>query len=167
MITAKGFTINETSITQMFNNMLSRTKLADGWLNRVAVPLLYEVQRQRWMTENTSEGDQWAPLNPVYARYKLKRYGGGPKRDGGTWPNYPGSGTKLMIATGRLVDSMSKPGGDGVKMVQRMGTTTRLTLGTLLDYAKYPNATRNFTDLSQSTVDNITEQYVAYVKGGS
>lgn len=56
-----------------------------------------KVEQQAFMSEGTSTGARWAPLNPRYAAWKQHRY--------------PGR-TILVGATGRLAKSLGRAGAD-------------------------------------------------------
>jgi len=143
--------ISLDGITNKLNGMLSRANLVDGWLNRVAYPQIIQHQRQRWMTEGASEGEQWKPLNPKYRLRKLSQF-----RD------YPGAGTKMLIATGKLVDSIT---GDNKTDHYKIVSGKCLEMGTKVSYAKYVDETRNFTRLSDQTIEDLKAQLRAYLGG--
>ncbi len=137
------------SATEFLHGMLDRAKMPAAWLNRVAYPELLRIQRRRWETEGASEGDPWLPLNDTYRAKKLKMF-----RD------YPGRGTKMLVATGRLIDSMTKPGDpDHYKLV----TEKRIEVGTQLEYAKFVGELRDITTLSQDTVDELLSDLGIYL----
>lgn len=147
-----GLTISVNGIQQSLNAMASRAGLAQGWLNRVAYPMIIEAQRMRWASEGSSEGESWAPLNESYALRKLKKY-----------ESYPGGGRKMLIATGHLVDSVT---GDKREDHYKLVEGNRLEVGTLVDYAKYVDEKRNFTILGQATIDLLSEKLGAYISQG-
>lgn len=106
----------------------------------------------RWASEGSSEGTTWKPVNPRYAFQKLKK-----------WRDAPGGGRKLLIASGRLVAGVTGENpSDHYKLVEEK----RLSVGTLISYAKYVNEERNFTDLSQRTVDDIAKKLGKYISAG-
>jgi hypothetical protein len=144
------FSVN--GISQHLNNMIDRSRAIDGWLNRVAYPAIIKAQRVRWQSEGESEGETWTPLNPRYARQKLKRY-----RD------YPGQGRKMLIATGALIASMT--GDDQSKHFKLVGNQ-RLEVGTMLGYAGYVDDVRDITTLSQATLDDLADNLGDYLTGG-
>lgn len=144
-------TVSVDGISNTLNGMLSRAKLARGWLNRVGYPLIIEAQRIRWASEGSSEGASWKPLNQSYAKAKLKRFA-----------NSPGGGRKMLVATSRLVNSVT---GDETKDHFKLVEENRISVGSLVEYAKYVNEARNFTKLGQATVDNIADQLGKYLRG--
>lgn len=139
-------------IGDYFRSMLKRSQLVRGWLNRVAYPIIIKAQRLRWMTQGASEGEGWAPLNPSYARYKLRKFA-----------EFPGSGRKILIATGNLVNSVT---GDDRKDHYKLVKENRLEVGTLLSYARFVNEARNFTDLGPDTEHKLATGLRDYILRG-
>lgn len=91
---------------ERLNGILSRAKSTQGAAARI-FPLYQQLQTKRFETENQSEGKRWTPLNTTYAKYKLKRYGGGDKRGGkGRWTSWPGGGRKMLIGTSTLAGAV-------------------------------------------------------------
>jgi hypothetical protein len=132
--------------------MLDRGKLVRGWLNRVAYPMLVQIQRYRWESENLSEGGQWVALKPEYATRKLKKFA-----------DYPGGGRKILIATGRLVQGMT---GDNKSDHYKLVTDTSLEVGTTVSYAKYVDEKRTITRLSSNTIQALRESLSKYITRG-
>jgi hypothetical protein len=106
--------------------MIERGKDMRAALARV-YPVYQKLQVQRFQTNNASEGDEWDDLNQEYAKYKLKRYGGGVRhkwvggrgKDGfdkegqprpwepvGTWKSYPYQGTQMLVGTSMLAGAV-------------------------------------------------------------
>ena len=157
--------------------MIKRSADARAWLNRVAYRIYQNWQRERWMSEGSSQGSKWPRLNPEYARYKLKRYGGGPKykwvggrgenrpwQPAGRWPKFPGGGTKMMIATGTLVDSVT---GKSLKYHRKIVTPKELFISTTVPYANDANERRNFTEFKDTNIAYLGELYTEYVMKGT
>ena len=144
--------ISLNGIQNKLSGMISRAGLVRGWLNRVGYPLIIEAQRLRWVSEGASEGKTWAALNPEYARYKLKKFA-----------DAPGGGRKMLVATGRLVDSVT---GDNTKDHYKLVEETRLSAGSLVAYAKFVDEKRNFTILGDATIKNIADQLGEYIRNG-
>ena len=71
-------------LDEMKNNAIN----AQGFLMRNIYPMYKDAQRQRWISQGSSEGRVWDSLDSIYAKRKLKLYG-----------SYPGAGTKMMIGT--------------------------------------------------------------------
>lgn len=155
--------------------MLARSKDLSGFLNRVAYPMLIEMQRNRWVTENDGA---WRKLNATYQRYKLKRFAA-----------FPGAGTKMMVATSQLYQAVT---GDDTKFHRKLVQDNTLTIAVqeessgskgrsrgkkkrhegfsgaevpAFTYAKYANEQRKFTDIKDTTLDEIKVQLKAYLTG--
>lgn len=128
-------------------DMLSRERQADAALNSVVYPMLFKgddsAQAQRWMSEGASEGEPWRPLTAAYAKRKLKKHA----KD-------PGGGTKLLVATSRLLDANTgRPdqGGDLNKIV--MNGVLHVRIG--VPYAKFVNKQREIRHFSSGTYQNV------------
>ncbi len=143
--------ISVDGIGEYLNGMLDRTKLVRGWLNRVAYPMIIKAQQMRWMTEGASEGEGWAPINPRYAKWKLKKFA-----------DYPGGGRKTLIATSRLVKGMT---GENLSDHYKLVTDRTLEVGTTINYARYVNETRNIVELGPETVDSLVQGLKDYILG--
>lgn len=144
-----------------FEGLISRARLIDGWLNRIAYPELLNTQRKRWQTEGASEGQTWQPISASYATSKSKRFA-----------DYPGAGQKLLIATGRLAysmtltsslhDSKSKDG-DHFKLVRQ----NKLEMGSFVPYAKYVNDERDITTIGHDTQQRLVRSLSDYLLRGN
>lgn len=152
MADSVSLNVSVDGIGGKLNQMLSRGQLTRGWLNRVAYPMIVEAQRIRWASEGASEGRSWQRLNPAYAMYKLKKFA-----------EYPGGGSKMLIATGKLVASMT---GDQTSNHFKLVEDERILVGTTLDYARYVDEARNITNLGQDTKQALQNSLRAYLSGG-
>jgi len=148
-----SFKITDNGISRQLEKMASRAQLARGWLNRVAYPKIIEAQRLRWVSQNTSEGKAWEPINTLYAIRKLTRF-----RD------YPGGGRHILIATSRLVKGMT---GDNKSDHYKLVTETRIEVGTLVAYAKWVNEDRDITSLGDRTVKGLIRDLQRYLAKGA
>lgn len=110
-----------------------------GALARGVYPLYQQFQTQRFQTENASEGTAWVSLEPKYAQYKLKRYGGGKKRPSkkdprDQWQSWPGAGRKMLIGTGTLAGAVIGPSrgnpfnSSGISAHSALFTSTSMTI---------------------------------------
>lgn len=163
--------LKDKEIVKMFEKMTSQAKNIRAVLARNIYPIYQNAQRQRWMTEGSSEGHTWKALTNKYATYKKSRYGGGPMHKWvggaqpwmviGNWMNYPGSGTKLMIATGRLHKAMIGPSPDHKRLIGDKSMTITITV----PYAKHANAARDFTTFSADTKEKMRKAVKDYMKG--
>jgi len=104
-----GISTTRNGIAEFLDSMLSNAQNQKAAFARI-YPLYQKLQAKRFQTENASEGEKWPSLNPVYAKYKRVRFGGGARRDGGSWNSYPGTGSKMMIATSTLAGAVIGPG---------------------------------------------------------
>lgn len=152
-MTGKKVGFSASGISDHLKGMADRSRLVTGWLNRVAYPKLIAVQRMRWQTEGKSEGDQWATLNPNYREYKLKRF-----RD------YPGGGRKMLVATTRLVTSMT---GDVKTEHWKLVQGHKLEVGSKVPYGQYVDADRDTTSLSDETVSELIDGLLDYIVNGN
>ncbi len=125
-----------TGIQDQLEAMVRRANLLPAYLNRVVYKEYQKAQRDRWKTENVGPdfvGGQWRSLDPIYAAWKKKKYS-----------SSPGGGTKLLIRTGTLVQSVVGPGEGHEKIV----TNRSIRINTSVPYATYVDETRNFTQWS-------------------
>lgn len=146
MITYKQL---ENNIEKDLLQMVRRSHNFRALFNRVIYPMFQKAQMARWSTENQSEGGRWEPLNPKYKELKLEKYKESP----------PYNGTKMLIATNRLIDSVIGPSADHRKIVE----PKRLIIATAVPYAKYVNAKRNFTDFGRITENRILNVVRLYI----
>lgn len=158
-------------ITKRLDSMMSRSQALEGFINRVIYPLYQNYQRRRWMDQNAKQTGQWDALNPSYAARKKIMYGGGPKHEWvggrtpwrvkGQWPSYPGQGTKMMIATGRLFKGVIGESGEHKKIV----TTKSLRIFTTVPYASYADEARDFSTFDRAFKRDILRQTMQYIRG--
>lgn len=121
---------------------------AQTYANTVLVQKYVNAQRQRWMTENRSEGRQWDRLNDDYAKRKRKQFSA-----------YPGRGTKMLIATNNLFESVTEK---FQKVVTRKSLIIRISGP---EYAPYVDEKRNFTRWGNKTISNMRQGWLKYVRG--
>ena len=167
----------------LINSIESNVKDYRELFTRVLYPMYQDAQRNRWMTENSSEGSKWKAITPSYAAYKLRRYGGGikykwvggrgtqetrwfdkkgnrrPWQESGTWPSYPGAGKLLMIATGDLQKSVIGPGKGHRKLI----TPRSMSIFTTIPYAADANKARPFMTFSPAFKAKMKQKIKEYV----
>ena len=154
--------------------LLSRGKNIKAAFARV-YPIYQRLQTERFESKNASEGGAtalWPALNPVYAKYKPKRYGGGPrrkskKRAAGTWNSYPGKGSKIMIGTGMLAGAAIGPSDgsqftDGISNHRAMFSDNTMTIsveesgenpdGNKFDYPHFSAEHRPFMSFGSTSI---------------
>lgn len=135
-------------IMQNLQSKIDRTKALQSFLN-VNVYAQYQVlQRTRWMTEGSSEGDTWKPVKPAYQKYKASRYAG-----------FPGGGTKMLIRENKLQPSVIGPG-DGFKKVV---TNESLIISSGVEYAKYVDQERSFSHWSEESLGSMYKMITDFV----
>lgn len=126
------------SVEEALEGMIRRANLVSGYLNRVVYQEYRIAQRKRWMQENDDPdftGGPWAQLDAKYAEQKRKKYGDNPF----------GRGTKMLIASGRLFNSVVGPsGGDHHKIVDNK----EIRIFTTVPYAKFVDEDRTFSSWS-------------------
>lgn len=167
----------QNGIAEKLDALSRNAKDSSGFLNRVAYPMYQNAQIQRWMSENSSELGKWSPLNAAYALRKKRMYGGGSKyryfpslkltKVIGTYPSFPGQGTKMLIAKGRLVGSVIGNNPlyrEGVSDHRKFVTDQSLTVETVVPYAKYVAEKREFMKFSEDTLRSMRQAYTEWVK---
>lgn len=135
-------------ITKMLKGMRQREKALQSYLNRNVLEQYRNLQRRRWMTENASEGTPWSSLNPDYARRKLRVFAA-----------YPGAGTKKLVATGKLYQSVIGPG-EGFR---KIATPRSLYIATTVGYAKYVDEKRSITEWGDQSIAEIRLSVAQFV----
>lgn len=148
MITYKKI---EADVTAKLRGMAQRASAVRGFMIRNIYPMYQNAQRERWMTENTSEFSRWEKLDPIYAARKRKEFA-----------EYEGGGTKMLIATGKLFHSVIGPG-EGFRMV---ATNTGLTIATSIEYAPFVNEKRPFREWSPRTIKKMRDAIADFMLKG-
>lgn len=120
----------------------------EAFLVRVAYPMYQKFQRKRWMTRNVSEGMQWKPNALRYSEWKKIKYA-----------SFPGGGTKVMIATGRLFQSIIGPSPDHRRIIRG----TKMIIGTSVEYASYAGDIRPFFPLSDKSRNTIVREFKKWI----
>jgi len=101
-------------ITLRLMGTLNRVRSLRPFLNKNVVEQFRNVQKKRWLTENTSEGQKWQELSPFYAARKRKDYA---KSNHG--------GNQILYASGDLFKAVIGPG----KGFKKLVTDRKLILG--------------------------------------
>lgn len=138
----------EDGIGQSLKAMISRARNMQGFLNRVVYKEYQNAQRERWISENDSEGTRWKRLTKPYSDYKKTKFA-----------SYPGSGNRMLVATGRLYQSVIGPSSEHYKLT----TSKSITIGTRVPYAKYVDEERTFTTFGEDFGKNIGEKLAKYL----
>ncbi len=160
-----GITVAKDEITEKLNAMLTRAHSSKA--SARIYPMYQQLQTQRFMTQNASEGNQWAPLKAEYAEYKKKRYG-----------DYPGGGSKLLIATGTLAGAAIGPGAPFEGTAQQVALFTPYSMqikinqsgknaeGKPFTYPQYVAEQRPFMTFSRASLDKMKDALKKYMIGG-
>ena len=179
MASANIFT-KKTEVRDKLDGMIKRGGSVESFLTRVAYPLYMARQQKRWMTEGASENVKWEPLNAKYALWKTTRFA-----------NYAGNGTKMLIATGRLAESVIgrqlKSGMDtkeitvddagkkkvvvtsianGIKDHDVMVTKRSLVVKSLVEYSSLVNAKRPIWKFNEDFYKRLRAAYKGWFTTG-
>lgn len=161
-----------TGITEVRNDfkikmekMLSQAGSVPSAMSRI-YPMYQKFQTQRFMTENSSQGTTWAPLSPVYAERKRKRFSG-----------YPGAGGRLMIATGTLAGAVIGPGApfQGTDHHRFITTSTGMTIsveqsgvnaaGKPFNYAEFAAEKRPIMTFNEDSIEQMKKELAKFILG--
>lgn len=110
-----------------------------------------DAQNKRFMTKNTSQGEKWAALNPIYAEYKLKKF-----------KDFPGGGRKINVATGRLFNALILEGkGDYSEMV----FAESYVIAFKPEYAKYVDEVRPIVQFRKEFYADLRKKAIKWMSG--
>lgn len=141
--------------TSRFKNLMSATRLLAGW-SAARLPKIYaNMQKARWMSEGSSEGEKWDRLNPRYAAWKRKKYS-----------SYPGAGKRMMIRTGELFFQGILPSGNKFRSIVRGRQVRFFTTLPSDPYFDQVNKARPFTNWSDKSKREIVADYRRYLIRG-
>lgn len=143
----------DQAVTKNLQAKLKRARLITGFLNRVIYPMYQNAQRLRWVSQNTSEGTQWAELtSKSYIARKAIMFA-----------SFPGGGKELMIASGTLFASVT---GDDLTYHKKIIQGNSMQIYTSVPYAPYADLARNFSKLGQNTLDSMKQACIDYLTKG-
>ena len=128
--------------------LVKNGKNSRSFLQLKAYPAYIGAQMKRWMTENQSQGTQWKPLNPDYAWWKKTRFAFA-----------IGHGTKMMIRTGKLYQSVIGAGEGHFKMI----TDKEMIVGTDVPYAKYAGAQRTIMSFDKRFIQKLKKSSSSFL----
>lgn len=149
---------------EWFKPLVSVSRISRGYLKSKRFMRIYSnIQRERWQSQGGSEGQTWKPLNQKYSERKRQVY-----------KSYPGSGTKILIATGRLLSGILPEGERGMLSESYKDdfksilhpSKPELTISTGAPYAKYVDETRPFMTLSDGSKEYIKDDFNQYLSEG-
>ena len=145
----------DDKVTARLDKMLDRSKTMRSFLNTQVYSTYKKKQINRWQTEGASEGSQWYALDPAYKKYKAEKYA-----------KYPYSGTKMLIATGKLFQAVVGEGGEGAQFHRKVVTDTMLSIfivkGSDFEYPQFVDDQRPFTIWSDATIHEIKKMVSDY-----
>lgn len=136
-----GISEVENNVRDSLEGMISRGRSVSTYLNRVIFRKFQKEQNERWQTQNASQGESWNSLNPVYERYKKKKFA-----------SYEGGGSKMMIATGKLSQgARAVDPSYFYKLISDTQFIIGINTGTVA-YAGYAGDARPFMSFSDDTL---------------
>lgn len=176
---SKGIKMVRDDFSDVMKTLLDRSKSPQAGFARI-YKVYQRLQTERFMTENASEGSKWNELNDTYKKYKTKRYGGGPKRGGGTWKSFPGNGTKMLIGTGTLAGAVIGPGSPfdsaGTSAHRAIFSATSMSIqvaegepnaeGKTFDYASYVDEKRPFMAFGDASISEMKDELTKFIFQG-
>jgi len=142
--------VKDTTVDAL-TDMILKAKTPRAFFSRVIYPEYKKAQVERWQTENTSQGEHWVPLNPTYSKYKKTRFAA-----------YPYGGTRMLVATGKLLKSIT---GEETRDHVAIFTDSSMTVGTSLDYAAYVADTRPIVEFDEAMIDHWVEMVQNFIAG--
>lgn len=159
-----GISLIKDGMNERLKQMLSRAQSTKA--SARLYPLYQKLQVERFMSENTSEGDQWRPLTPVYAKRKLKQF-----------KQWPGHGTKTLIASSTLAGAVIGPGApfEGTDKHSAVFSPYKMQIqvisggvnaaGKRFNYAGYVDAVRPFMKFSDKSIQIMKTALKQYMVG--
>lgn len=176
-------------LSKRLDAMLTQAKSFQGAAARL-YPLYQKFQTERFVTQGGSEGQAWPALEPRYAQYKKRRYGGGVKYrwiggrgegrpwiPSGNWRSWPGNGNKMMIATSTLAGAVIGPGSsfEGINHHRAFFTSRSMEItvasgginaeGKPFVYAKSADEKRSLMKFSREHISQFKSELIKYVIG--
>lgn len=148
----------QDDFTDRMKDMLSAAKAPQAGFARL-YKLYQKFQTERFKTENQSEGKTWIRLNEIYSTRKRKDF-----------RSFPGSGSKMMIATGTLAGAVIGPGSpfSGTDRHRALFTNTSMQIfveetgtnakGQKFDYAGYASEDRPVMEFSDQHIELMKEE---------
>jgi hypothetical protein len=159
---------NYDSFKGKVDEYITRPNSMKQFAETVLVPAYIEAQKKRWITENSSEGARWKPLNKDYAAYKKKRFA-----------DFSGSGTKMMIATGSLYKAVIGEGSGFQKVVTNKKLTISINPANVANaasramgrkvsenYAIEANLERPYMRFGDKTIEVFKKSIRNYIRSG-
>jgi hypothetical protein len=148
--------IKKNALEKYHRNLLNRSNTLQAFFNRNIFAMYQKYQLARFESENSTETGQWTALNRKYAEYKKTKFA-----------DFPGKGTKMMIARGNLM--LAATGQSGYTKV---ATNHGLTVALQENYiggAKYATERRpvmKFSDEHVRQMRDAISKFMAFGVGG-
>lgn len=143
--------VDKTNVDKYLKGLLKKQKTIPAFLERAIYPRYQTAQRDRWKSENSSEGRKWKSLNPGYAAYKRKKFA-----------SYPGAGKAMMVATGALYNAATGQGPGLSKIITDRQMVISIQKG-VIPYAEYAGSVRPFMSFSKKRISEWKQIIVQYV----
>ena len=144
----------EKGVTKRLMSMVKNCQTIDAYLNGPFLKKFQTAQIKRFETENSSEGKTWAPLNPAYKKWKLKKFAA-----------YPGGGNVIMVREDRLRKGAQA---QDSQFYYKIVTQTQFVLGVSLDsvpYAAYAGESRPYMQFSDETISKWKKGIASFIRG--
>lgn len=145
--------LNKKNFDKKMNALMKRSKSVSVFLQRAIYPRYQQAQRDRWKTENASEGATWKPLSTEYAKAKKKLFAA-----------YPGKGENIMVATSKLYFAATGQGPGLIKAFTDRKMVVSIQLG-VIPYAESAGKVRPFMRFSQQRIKEWRGLVIRYISG--
>lgn len=149
---AAAFSLVRNDAQYLFEQSLTMNAALQTWMARNAYPMYKNAQKQRWITQNASEGVTWKEVTTKYQKWKDNMLAKNPGK-------YPG-GKRILVLTGTLADSVM---GRKLDFHRAIFTERGFSVATTLPYAKYVNDVRPFAGFGDRTTNKIKDSLRAFV----
>lgn len=140
----------EDNVTEKMMNMINKGRDGRAFMMRKVLPKYRNAQRDRFRTQNDSQGEPWDDLNDDYARRKLVKYA-----------DFPGGGRKMLIATNRLMKAVTGTGSAGDAYY--LATNTSFLFSVSVPYAHHVDLVRPLMEFKKEFVDDLKKEYVKWM----
>lgn len=147
-----GFSKIRDDSKSLNKNALSLEASIRSWAARIGYPLYINAQKQRWITQNASEGATWKSLSPSYLSWKTLKQKQAPEQ-------YPG-GKRVLVLTGSLFNSVT---GKDKSHHKALFLKSGFSVSSTLPYAKHVNEVRPFVGFGDVTNDKIKNSATKFI----
>lgn len=165
---------HSTGIQDSLNEMLTRGKSVESFLNRVTFGQFKEAQIARFQSNNETEGTPWDVLTTKYQTWKEKQAAGGvmqsrmsrnAKKVISMAREVKGGGKIIMVLTGTLAAAATGESGALLKLATENSLKVYID-ETLIPYAAYPGLKRPYMSFSESTEERFMSSITAWLMTG-